>query len=140
MTNDKITDPVEAARYEKSAKEFYIDALESGAEIAEPRVVVRTETGAKVLAWLPVDEEDLTASFPSRLDQRTTRSASTRVRCSASLPRPARSAGLSILSGHSMGATRCRQMKRSPWHLWLLKARSDVLQIPYVSPTYCAPH
>ena len=60
MPDDAVTDPTEIARYVASARELY--EIQSGAvEIADPPVVVRTAGGARVMAWLPVEDEDLTA-------------------------------------------------------------------------------
>lgn len=60
MPDDAIADPAEIARYVASARELY--ALSGSAiELPDPPVVVRTSTGARVLAWLPVEDEDLTA-------------------------------------------------------------------------------
>jgi hypothetical protein len=58
--DEKITDPAEVARYVECARAFY--ACENSAvEIADPLVVVKTAGGARVMAWLPIEEEDLTA-------------------------------------------------------------------------------
>ena len=59
MPDDAITDPAEIARYVASARDLY--PRDSALEIAEPPVVVRTAGGARVMAWLPVEDEDLTA-------------------------------------------------------------------------------
>ena len=58
---EAIADPAEIARYVASARELY--ALADGAiELPDPPIVVRTASGARVLAWLPIEDEDLTAA------------------------------------------------------------------------------
>ena len=62
MPDDAMTDPAEIDRYVASARELYLHVLEASAiEIPDPPVVVRTTTGARVLAWLPIEDEDVTA-------------------------------------------------------------------------------
>lgn len=59
-----VTDPIKIAAYVKSAERFYLSPEGAGAvevELADPPVVVKTESGAKVMAWLPIDDEDLVA-------------------------------------------------------------------------------
>ena len=55
----RITDPVKVVAYVNSARGMY--ALEehvNAIEIADPPVVVAKPAGAKVMAWLPVEDED----------------------------------------------------------------------------------
>ena len=61
MPDEPITDPAEIARYVASAQQLYRVGDEWAAEIADPPVVVRTAEGARVMAWLPIEDEDLTA-------------------------------------------------------------------------------
>ena len=57
--DDRITDPKEVAAYVASARGLYeLDQDVNAIEIADPPVVVRTPAGAKVMAWLPVEDED----------------------------------------------------------------------------------
>jgi hypothetical protein len=58
MPDDAITDPDEIARYIATVHELY---PETGMELAQPPVIVRTATGARVMAWLPIEDEDLYA-------------------------------------------------------------------------------
>ena len=60
MPDTPIADPAEIARYVASARELYALA-DSAIELPDPPIVVRTPTGARVLAWLPVEDEDVTA-------------------------------------------------------------------------------
>ena len=61
MPDSPVTDPDEIARYVASARDLYLTATNAAYEIADPPVVVRTPTGARVMAWLPVADEDVTA-------------------------------------------------------------------------------
>ena len=61
MPDDPITDPAEIARYVEAAFELYSAGTDNLIQIADPLVVVRTSGGAKVMAWLQVADEDLTA-------------------------------------------------------------------------------
>lgn len=62
MPDDALTDPKEIARYVESASELYVHILmEAAVEIPDPPVVVKTATGARVMAWLPIEDEDVTA-------------------------------------------------------------------------------
>ena len=55
----QITDPKKIAAYVKSAKGLYdLDAGVNAIEVADPPVVIATPSGAKVMAGLPVDDED----------------------------------------------------------------------------------
>ena len=57
--HEKITDPAEIAAYVASVRELYaLDQDVNAIEISDPPVVIRTATGAKVMAWLPIDDED----------------------------------------------------------------------------------
>ncbi len=58
MPDDAVTDPDEIARYIATVRELYPKDLPI--ELAHPPIVVRTPTGARVMAWLPVEDEDLT--------------------------------------------------------------------------------
>ncbi len=60
MSDDAVTDHAEIARYVASARELY-ELAGSTIELPDPPVVIRTATGARVMAWLPVEDEDLTA-------------------------------------------------------------------------------
>jgi hypothetical protein len=57
MPDDAITEPDEIARYIATVREMYPD---TALELAQPPVVVRTATGARVMAWLPIEDEDVT--------------------------------------------------------------------------------
>ena len=59
MSETPITDRAEAARYAQSARDLYGE--DSAVEISDPPVVVKTAGGARVMAWLVVEDEDLTA-------------------------------------------------------------------------------
>ena len=61
MPDDAIADPAEIARYVACARELYALA-DSAIELPDPPIVVRTASGARVLAWLPIEDEDLTAA------------------------------------------------------------------------------
>lgn len=57
--DDRVTDPKEIASYIESARGLYnLDQDVNAIEIADPPVIVRTPAGAKVMAWLPVEDED----------------------------------------------------------------------------------
>jgi hypothetical protein len=56
--NQEIDNPEEARKYVESAIVLH-DLADTAIEINDPPFVVRTATGAKVMAWLPVEEEDL---------------------------------------------------------------------------------
>lgn len=57
--DDTLTDPAEIAAIVKSARGLYnLDQDVNAIEISDPPVIVRTQTGFKVMAWLPVDDED----------------------------------------------------------------------------------
>jgi hypothetical protein len=56
--DEKIDDPEEVRKYVETAKAVY-DVAGTAIEIRDPPFVVKTPTGAKIAAWLPVDEEDL---------------------------------------------------------------------------------
>jgi hypothetical protein len=58
MTDKPIIDPAEVERYVQSARDLY--GTDTAMEIANPPVVVKTASGARVMAWLPVEDEDLT--------------------------------------------------------------------------------
>lgn len=60
MDTKRVTDDAELAAYVQSARDLYF-LDECAIEIAEPPVVEKTADGARVLAWLPVLEEDKTA-------------------------------------------------------------------------------
>jgi len=47
MPDDAITDPVEIARYVATVRKLYPD---TAMELAQPPIVVRTATGARVMA------------------------------------------------------------------------------------------
>ncbi len=52
-----MTDDVQAAAYvEKARAAYFVD--ECAIEIAAPPVVEKTKSGARVLAWLPVEDGD----------------------------------------------------------------------------------
>ena len=56
---NQLTDPAEIAAIVTSARGLYrLDQDVNAIEISDPPIVVRTDTGHKVLAWLPVDDED----------------------------------------------------------------------------------
>ena len=60
MPDEAITDPAEIASYVASARELYlVPSLDLPIEISNPPVVVRTASGARFMAWLPVEDDDL---------------------------------------------------------------------------------
>ena len=57
--DDEITDAAKVAAFVKSAEGLYdLDGGVNAIEIADPPVVIATPSGAKVMAWLPVEDED----------------------------------------------------------------------------------
>jgi hypothetical protein len=58
MADEKIDDSEQVKKYLATAKGLY-NLDETAIEIRDPPFIVRTETGAKIAAWLPVDDEDL---------------------------------------------------------------------------------
>ena len=65
MQDENITDPDTVARYIHSVRDLY--GSDSAMEVAEPPIVVKTSgryatsAGDRVMVWLFVAEEDLTA-------------------------------------------------------------------------------
>ena len=61
-TAQPLTDPKEIAAALASARALYgLDEDMSAVEITDPPVVIRTDTGYRVMAWLPVLTEDVVA-------------------------------------------------------------------------------
>ena len=57
--SERITDPAEIDAYLTSARGLYdLDQPVNAIEIADPPVVEKTPSGARVMAWLPVEDED----------------------------------------------------------------------------------
>jgi hypothetical protein len=56
--DEKIDDPKKVEAYIKTAKALY-DLDSTAIEIRDPPFIVKTPTGAKIAAWIPVDDEDL---------------------------------------------------------------------------------
>jgi hypothetical protein len=61
MDDERIRGAELEAKYVASVRDLYGVGSFTAIEIAEPVVVLKTPTGARVLAWLPVEDEDLTA-------------------------------------------------------------------------------
>lgn len=56
---ERITVKAEVDAYVSTARAMYgLDEELSAIEVTDPPVVVRTPDGAKVMAWLPVADED----------------------------------------------------------------------------------
>jgi len=61
-TSHPLTDPKEIADALASARALHgLDEDMSAIELADPPVVIRTDTGYRVMAWLPVLTEDVIA-------------------------------------------------------------------------------
>ena len=57
--SERITDPAEIAAYLASVLGLYdLDQPVNAIELADPPVIERTASGARVMAWLPVEDED----------------------------------------------------------------------------------